>query len=357
MANQLTIAVAGSGKTHGLVEYCAGMAHDRRALVVTFTQTNQAELRSRIRSRDGDHPGIQVVGWFTFLLRDFARPFFPFMFPGYRVRGFNFKGRPHMMATGLKRFCDSGGAVYACELGRLAHELFDASRGALLNRLEGCYDEILIDEVQDLSAHDWEIIDELFRSTIDLRMVGDIRQSVLSTNPRSGKNKRYAYAEAVSWFREREEVGLLEIIENTTTWRCCPKISEFSDTIFNASWQFQKTDSRNDRNTGHDGVFLVRSEHVHAYIAQYGPQCLRASVSSGKTFDLDYMNFGVAKGTAYERVLIVPTSSIAAFLKSGKYLDPIPAAKFYVAVTRAAQSVAIVLDRAGDSKLPYWHPE
>jgi superfamily I DNA and RNA helicase len=69
------------------------------------------------------------------------------------------------------------------ELGRLANELLGASKGALLHRLESLYDEILIDEVQDLSAHDWEIADALLHSSIQIRMVGDIRQSVLATNP------------------------------------------------------------------------------------------------------------------------------------------------------------------------------
>ena len=103
MGNQLTLAVAGSGKTRELVEHCATLSHSRRALVVTWTQANQAELRSRISRSAGDHPGIDVVGWYTFLLRDFARPFIPFKFPGERILGFNFEGRPHRMAGGLPR--------------------------------------------------------------------------------------------------------------------------------------------------------------------------------------------------------------------------------------------------------------
>lgn len=147
MANHLTLAVAGSRKTQGIIDYCASLPYDRRALVVTYTQTNQAELRSRLAKSAGGHPGVSVVGWFGFLLRDFARPFLPFRFFGKRVCGFNFEGRPHRMAKGPSRFLDSSGAVFACELGRLSHELVEASHGALLHRIECIYDEILIDEV------------------------------------------------------------------------------------------------------------------------------------------------------------------------------------------------------------------
>lgn len=169
-----------------------------------------------------------MLGWFTFLLRHFARPFLPYKFSGKRVLGFNFDGRPHMLATGIHRFMDSNGAVYACELGRLAHELIGESGGALIRRLECMFDEILIDEVQDLSSHDWEIVDALMSSQIDVRMVGDIRQSVLATNPRSAKNKRYAYAEVIKWFREREVQGSLVISECATTWRCRPEMSPWN---------------------------------------------------------------------------------------------------------------------------------
>ncbi|CAE6759800.1 MAG: UvrD-helicase domain-containing protein [Nitrospira sp.] len=356
MANFLTLAVAGSRKTQGIVEHCASLPHDRRALVLTYTQTNQAELRSRLASLAGDHPGILVMGWFTFLLRDFARPFLPFQFAGCRVFGFNFEGRPHRMAKGPRRFLDSNGYVYSCELGRLAHELVHASGGALLRRLECIYDEILIDEVQDLSGHDWEIIDVLLRSALIVHMVGDIRQAVLSTNPRSPKNKRYAYASAVRWFRERENRGELQIIENNTTWRCHPEIATFSDSIFDSSWSFPQTQSLNKTVTKHDGVFLIHSKHVAEYVARFRPRCLRDSAHSGKAFDLNYVNFRLAKGMTCQRVLIVPTAGIKSFIQSGTHLDPVPASKFYVAVTRAEQSVTIVIDEPGYSQLPYWDP-
>ena len=357
MANFVTLAVAGSRKTQGIVEHCAALPRDRRALVLTYTQTNQAELRSRLAQYAPHHCGISVMGWFTFLLREFARPFLPFKFAGERVCGFNFDGRPHRMATGRRRFLDSNGAVYACELGRLSHELVGASQGSLLHRLECIYDEILIDEVQDLSSHDWEVVDVLLGSAVEVRMVGDIRQSVLSTNPRSSKNKRYAYAEAVKWFREREARGVLTITENATTWRCHPKIAEFSDTIFDSSWAFPMTASVNEAVTEHDGVFLLRQKHIKEYVSRFCPQCLRDSAKSGKSFDLNYMNFRLAKGTMCERVLIAPTGGITKFVQAGTYLDPIAAAKFYVAVTRAAQSVTIIVDEPGDSSLPYWVPE
>lgn len=356
MAKRVTLAVAGSRKTQGIVEHCAGLPLGRRVLALTYTQKNQQELQGRLARYAGDHLNVEVLGWFTFLLRHFARPFLPFMFPGERVRGFNFEGMPFRMAKGNARFLDKAGAVYRSELGRLAYELIAASKGALIRRLEGIYDEILIDEVQDLSAYDWDILDALLGSAIDIWMVGDIRQSVLATNGRSYKNKKYAYADAISWFRTREREGLVAVSESAVTWRCHPQIAAFSDLIFDQSWAFPRTVSKNEATTGHDGVFLVRGEHVPAYVSTYSPQSLRHSAASAKGLGLDFMNFKVAKGATFTRVLIVPTSTITDFIRGGVSMAPLAASSFYVAVTRAQQSVAIVLDDAGSSHLPYWSP-
>ncbi|WP_256663570.1 MULTISPECIES: CBS domain-containing protein, partial [unclassified Pseudomonas] len=92
----------------------------RRVLIVTFTQTNQQELIHRLRTQVGDRYNLEVLGWYTFLLRHFVKPFLPFKFPGERVGGFNFEGRPSMYAKNKQRFMDSSNQIYACELGRLA---------------------------------------------------------------------------------------------------------------------------------------------------------------------------------------------------------------------------------------------
>jgi hypothetical protein len=187
-------------------------------------------------------------------------------------------------------------------------------------------------------------------------MVGDIRQSVLSTNPRGQKNKQYQYANAIQWFRDRQNKGLLEINERNSTWRCRPEIAALSDTIFDKDWGFPKTESKNEKITGHDGVFFVKERDVYTYVENFQPQCLRHGASSGKNFSLNFINFKVAKGATFDRVLIIPTDGIAKFLQTGKNLEPGPAAAFYVAVTRAAQSVAIALENPGNSIFQYWQP-
>ena len=77
-------------------------------------------------------------------------------------------------------------------------------------------------------------------------MVGDIRQAVLATKGRSYKNKKYAYADAINWFRTRGKKGLITISKSVVTWPCHPQLAAFSDLIFDPSWGFPGTVSKNE---------------------------------------------------------------------------------------------------------------
>jgi len=101
----------------------------------------------------------------------------------------------------------------------------------------------------------------------------------------------------------------------------------------------------NDEKTEHDGVFFIKKEDIEAYITRYQPMQLRWSVRTKVSESCDVLTFGLSKGLEFERVIIYPTSKFIDWLKdSNKELAPISRSKFYVAVTRASNSVAIVCD-------------
>lgn len=356
MGNHLTLAVAGGRKTQMIVERCASFSVDRRVAVLTYTQANQHELQTRLAKCAGGHMQIQVMGWFTFLLRHFVRPFLPLKFPGLPIPGFNFDGDPGMYATGAKRFLDVNGCAYRCEMSRLAFELLADSKGAALHRLECLYDEILIDEVQDVGGYDLDMLEALFGSSICMRLVGDVRQAILSTNPKAKKNAKYRGAKILDWFLAMEKAGKLTIAHSSITYRCRPEIAAFADRIYDGSCGFPATISLNLAQTVHDGVYLVHPDNVPAYVARFNPQCLRDSTRSAKAHKLDFLNFGASKGSTHNRVLIVPTKPMADFIAYGTALKENSTGDLYVAVTRAEQSVAIVLEHAGNSNLSFWQP-
>ena len=92
--NVLRLSVAGSRKTQHLVDLCMDESSPARRLVITYTLSGQAELTSRLRKRG--LPTIQptVTGWYAFLLKNFVKPFLPLIYPGVRIKGFDFHTEP-----------------------------------------------------------------------------------------------------------------------------------------------------------------------------------------------------------------------------------------------------------------------
>ena len=354
--NQLTLAVAGSRKTQGIVEACASAATNDRILILTYTTANQLELRARLARYAGKHVNIEVMGWFSFLIGHIVRPYVPFKFPERRVEGFDFESPPRRGTTVHSdvRYFDSRNRVCKVHLPQLALLVEQSCSGLGIKRLSRLYDRIFIDEVQDLSGYDLEILRLLMESEIPLDMVGDVRQAVLSTNERERKNRQFMFMKIWNWFLAEERRGRLVITQRNETWRCRPEIAQFADSLFESSWGFEPTKSRNDRTTDHDGLFLVHSSDVPAYVTKFKPLFLRHSKNSGRTLNYNFMNFKISKGLTRERVLVYPTKDISHYIRSGAPLSEQQAAELYVAVTRAEQSVAFVLDDGGNSPLPVW---
>ena len=356
--NQLLLAVAGGRKTQSIVEVCADAPAERKILVLGYTRASQDELEQRIKAATPFKRNVEVCGWYAFLLRHIVRPYLPMLYAGRRLAGLNFDGEPvrGRYATGASRFLDSEGHAFKLHLSKLAYDVMAVSNGAVIDRLQHIYDEIRIDEVQDLGGYDLDILSALFASSIDLHMVGDMRQALLSTNVRDPRLKKYRYGELINWFRLQEENKHLTIEERPQTYRSNQTIASFSDTIFAASRQYSPTVSASTESSHHEGLFAVSSQQLAAYRENFDPLCLRHGANSGTTYDLPYVTFGNAKGRTVDHVLIFPTTGIMEFLETGKPLDGRPACALSIAVTRAKHSVAFIIDAESPAALNRWTP-
>lgn len=356
--NLLTLAVAGSRKTQSIIDACARSHPEQRILIITYTKNNQNELRSRLATHAGNRLNIEVIGWFAFLISYFIKPYLPFVFPGQRIRGFDFDSEPMIGvdSQSYRRYFNRSGQGRKPHLAQLAYRTEEASGGQAVHGLGLMFDQIYIDEVQDLCGWDLEILKLMMKSGAPLKMVGDVRQAILVTNERERKNKPFMYMEILKWFKQQQASGLLEIQHSSETWRCRPEITTFADSLFSSSFGFEPTVSKNNSATLHDGIFLVRREHVDQYIREYNPLFLRYRASTAKGEPYDFLNIGQSKGMTATRVLIWPTGAYKDFVISGKALKPMQAAYLYVAVTRAEQSVGFVVDNVSRARFPVWLP-
>lgn len=342
--NRVRIAAAGSGKTTSIVKEALEAGQTSRVLITTFTLNNVAEIKRAIRRKVGIVPAnVMVMPWFTFVLRELARPYQNYSYRPRRIKSLNLvNGRSDPYAPKADKdryFFGRGTDVYSDKLSELALTCNDSSEGKVLARLEEYAEHVFIDEVQDLAGYDLDILKLFLGAQFNLTMVGDYRQATLATN-QSPKHKKYRYAGIINLFKEWDKKGLCTLDYATTSYRCISSLCAFSDLVFPEAPQ---TVSANESKTDHDGVYLVHTKDVPVYMDAYGPQVLRHS-KNNKCQGYPAMNFSISKGLTFERCLIFPTGKIRKYLKTGDPSELADKELFYVSVTRARQSVAFVCD-------------
>lgn len=79
--NTIYIAAAGAGKTTLIIRkaielYKSGLLEGKKVLIITYTDNNQNNIRQKFLDEYGLVPkNIVILGWFTFLLVYWIRPF------------------------------------------------------------------------------------------------------------------------------------------------------------------------------------------------------------------------------------------------------------------------------------------
>lgn len=343
MASRVIICAAGGGKTTRIVEELLAEPGARAALL-TYTQNNEREIAAKFYRRGAVIPAhIEVQTWFTFLLRELARPY-QHALHDERIEGLHWvEGRSALYVPESRtadHYFHDGRLIYPDKIAKFVCACDHRSGGAVMRRLAQRFDHILIDEVQDLAGYDLDILEAMLKAGIRLTLVGDHRQATYATN-KAPKNSKFQGYGILDKFKAWDKKGLVKLTYDTHTHRCPQVIASLGDSFYP---DCPPTVSKNQQVTGHDGVFVVRTADIGTYAATYRPQALRYDRKT-KCGDLPAMNFGEVKGMTFDRVLIFPHGGAKTWLGS-KELKPIEKslAKMYVAATRARHSLAFVFD-------------
>lgn len=352
--NKLLIAAAGSGKTRFLID--EALSQNSPTLILSYTIANTEELRNRIIKRKGCIPGhITVCTWFSFLLKHGVRPY-QNQIISFRCKGMLFVNEK----SGIKVYTRRGPVyygekepenhyfspkrkIYSDKISKFVVKCDEITKGKISVRLAEIFSNIYIDEVQDLTGYDLELISILLKSNIALIMVGDPRQVTYLTHV-STKNSQYQNGLIPKFIREKCPSGICEIDEVSlnASYRCNQEICDFSSKFYP---DLPIPVSKQQATTDHDGVFLVPNEKVSEYLNKYSPVQLGYNKKTKKDERFDYRNFGEAKGLTFERVLIYAPSSLIDWLKNQHHeLNELTRCKYYVALTRAKFSVGIICD-------------
>lgn len=315
-----------------------------RCAVITYTNNNVAEIRAKAYERIRFVPqNLTISSWYTFLLHHLVRPYQNCLCSRRVsricfVKGISARGS---RASDIRRhYFAQPGHIYGDKVSKFACEVISRTGGRPLARLAQMFDRIYIDESQDLAGFDLNLVELLLKSPISIILVGDHRQATFATN-RALKNKHFAGANVIEKFKEWHKAGFCNLEYQNYSYRCTQAICDFADLLHP---NLPRTESKNSRSTDHDGVFAVRRTDVPRYLATFSPQVLRYS---RKQHDIpgSPISFGSAKGMTFDRTLIFPHKALEKYLMTGNLRDAgtdLP--RIYVAVTRAKQSTAFVIE-------------
>lgn len=369
--NRLIIATAGAGKTTFLVREALNISTGN-VLITTYTNANEAEIKKKLskenKSGTGIPKNITIEPWFTFLLKHGVRPYQG----SYNEKLFkkNILGLDFQMGkSGCKNpdsknkikyywgenenferfYFTTSYKIHSDKISKFVIECNNKSNGNVIDRLSRIYSHIFIDEVQDLAGYDLEFLKLLFKSSMNILLVGDPRQVTYLTH-HERMHTKYINGNIKEFISEKCKSLNCDIDETTLkhSHRNNKEICDFSSKLFPKlpnSEPCNCVDCRANE-TYHNGIFVIRENQVKEYKNAFPEMTtLRYNESISPEW-----NFGKSKGLTFERVLIYASGTIIQYLKDGKLTKIVKGkeknafdiSKFYVALTRAKHSAAIV---------------
>jgi DNA helicase-2/ATP-dependent DNA helicase PcrA len=384
--NKLIISVAGSGKTTYLVNEALTLPKTEQVLITTYTEANEAEIRNKILEKKRYIPSnITVQTWFSFLLQHGVRPYQGSMNnllwdneikgmllsegrSGKKMRPDGnqvvINGHPQFWGEDnfQKHYFTSNWKIYSDKISKFIVGCNKASNNAIIERLSKIYDNLFIDEVQDLAGYDLELIKLFFKSYIRVLLVGDPRQVTYLTHQSGKHKKKYSNGRVKDFLIDKcKSLLSTDSIDETTlikSHRNNKEICNFSSKLYP---EYESSEPCNCKSCRmeiieHEGIFIIKTKEISAYLKKYKPVQLRWSKRTATDCDYPAINFGESKGLTCNRVLIYPTDKMEKWLKDHSYRflgnnnkETVGVrAKFYVALTRARHSVAIVYDYKDD---------
>lgn len=372
MSNLVYIAAAGSGKTTTLVRKACALPSSEYVLILTYTDSNEKEIRSKFYQEKGCIPkNVVIQSWFSFLVQHLIKPYQNYLTDD----NFSIKGLAMVQSTDTrskkaygipktnweKYYFTKHQKVLTEKLSELAYDCNKKSGGKSIQRLCDIFENIYIDEVQDFAGYDLDLIKLFFLSKSNVILAGDPRQTIYLTNHNGNKNIGFRNGKILDYLSKQKELrGKYQVDADTlnSSRRCSPEICEYASVITPV---FNKTTSLTDYQNKLCGVYLVKENNKTDFLSHYNDSVqLRHSILT-KKIDSNYaaLNFGDSKGMTFESVLIYPTQPMIKWIENhNESLEETSRNKFYVAVTRARYLVGIVWTKetCSATDINFWNP-
>lgn len=332
MDKSVIFAVAGSGKTSHLV---ASLDEKQRFLIVTYTESNHANLRGKIVQRFGYFPtNITLYTYFRFLHSFCYRPF---LRSKKNTKGVTFRFPPQFPRYALtddRRYISASRKVYANRLAKFLEQ--SKLMGAVISRMEKYFDVFLVDEVQDFAGHDFNFLMSISAAKLHTTFVGDFFQHTFDTSRDGNVNGRLH--EDYATYQAKFKAIKLNIDTDSLkkSRRCSKTVCDFITEKIGIS-----IEAHDDRES------VVRYEDdPAAVLAIYeDPRTVKLFYKEHHKYACYSQNWGASKGVdQYQDVCVVLNPGNVKAWQNGSFRDINTETrnKLYVACSRARGNLTFV---------------
>ncbi len=326
------LSVAGSGKTTLLVNT---LSLDKRSLLLTYTDNNADNLRQSVVEKFGFIPdGVLVSTWFSFVLNFLIKPFVIEQCQHRITRLVFAKDSIPRYLKELSRFMPEEDSVYHSRAFEFVQQYIGGNR--ILSRICKFFDEVLVDEVQDYAGYDFDFIELLGQSDIDVTIVGDFFQHTFDTSRDGAKDKTLhddfsVYKKRLGKYYKLDECTL------SKSYRCTAEVSLFIKEKLGIA--IESHHSHKDEN----GPVLI-ADKTEIETIMLNPSCKKLFYQKYYDYRCDGGNWGDCKGLSYENVCVVlnPTTLKCFLTDNLSGLSPKTRNKFYVACTRTKGNLCFI---------------
>lgn len=323
MDKKLILAVAGSGKTREIVE---DLDTTRRTLIITYTIKNQEEIRNRVYKKFNTIPeNIHIFGLFQFLFNFCIKP--TANFP--KIKGFILSSDNHYGKY------SSGDVFFSNMLSKWILDNYD--RENTPQRLAMFFDSLYVDEFQDLTSYDFDLMLKLGMCDANMKtwFLGDFYQKTFNSS-NNGNKGTSLHKDYNKWIKAIKDSGYLVDDESLIkSNRCSRAICNFIKT---------KLGIAIESSLNHEGVvkFVEDRNEIGELIENNDVKKL--FYQKHYDYNCNSLNWGESKGREFDKVCVVLNKNMCKVFNNDNFssLKPDTRSRFYVACTRAKNELYFV---------------
>lgn len=356
MAGKIIQAYAGAGKTYYITHK---LNPNKKYLYLTFTNENIENIKEQLEDNKKMSSNNYMVCTFSkFLIDWMIKPYFVFLKPRFKkCGGFTTnipqndarktKGpKPYYKKQNKLHYTVDGKIFYLSRLSELVYYQGKNYFDKCCNRISNFFDEIVIDEYQDFTGWDLQILINLCKNkNINCLFVGDINQSGVSESSKRSKMKKSLKtidtnnlkSELKKLFGNSAEVFDIDQLKKSR--RISKDCAKFVNDKLSIPIE----------STGHNkkGVTIINSlKQFNDMFRNQKVEILTYNKTISRIPNHNYSSWSYVKGDTLDNVLVVLTNGTDFILseKSANISIKSKATKnkLYVALTRSAGELYIV---------------